>query len=213
MSTTVPPESGSKTISVSALLSIILLIVGATLIALGAYLWFSVDATQPEGKVSERTATTTVRPRTPSGARTTKTRVFATKTTTTTQAPESGRTRRSETLVGTLLVLGALVLLTGAFYSRISELSLPGGGGLKLLPLAPSPATQATIARVIAARPELTDQPEKAEMLYLAALSDAQSKIYDQAITAAAQGTEPPSPTLATPVVEQLTEEKIEKVL
>jgi hypothetical protein len=42
----------------------------------------------------------------------------------------------SDSIVGTLLVVGALLLLSGAFYSRISKINLPLGGGLELQALA-----------------------------------------------------------------------------
>lgn len=202
----------SKTIKVSTALSILLLIAGIVLVTLGAYLWLAVDTAQPASSVSERTATTTVNPGPGNKAKRKTTRVFATKTTTTVQAAESERSRRSETLVGMLIVLGSLLLLLGAFYDRISEFSLPGGPAVKLLPL-PSPKTQATIAGVLAASPELTEQPKLAEVAYLAAISEAQSRIYDQVVEAEAEGAAPPAPTLPRSEVHALTERKIRQVL
>jgi hypothetical protein len=211
-----PPESGLSK-GVKVVLSILLMAIGVGLIVVGAYLWLSIDASHPSNKVHVRSVTTTRKPPANKKKVPTTTKVVVTKTTTTTPAVESQRSRRSETLTGTLLVLGTLILLIGAFYGRISEFTLPLGAGAKLfpVPVTPPPKTQAQIAQVIGASEELTAQPQKAEVAYLAALSVLQSEMTAKAQTAAAQGQTPNVSDLAPPAstVAKVTEDAIQKVL
>jgi hypothetical protein len=76
-----------------------------------------------------------------------------------------GPSRRSETLVITLLALGSLLFLCGVFFGRIQEVTLPGGAGLKL-----SEAVQAKVAAKVAseakANPKLGDDPATIARLY-----------------------------------------------
>lgn len=198
------------------LLSILLIIVGIGLIGTGLFLWLSIDKTRPVSRVNETSLVTTVKRAGRNVNKATRQSVRSSKTKSTTPARESERSRRSETLTGSLLVLGTLLLLVGAFYGRVAEFTLPLGAGAKLTPpVAPPPATQAKIAQTIGASPDLVGQPQKAEVVYLAALGEVQSQMQEKLDAAIASGTPIAVGELAPPDDEviETAQQTIDKVL
>jgi hypothetical protein len=134
-----------------------LLAVGLALLVLGAAIWL--DRTAPGKSTTSNTSTTTV---TKHAAATTTT-VNSTDTTT-----PGSPSIRSEAVAGTLFALGALVFLCGMFFSRIAEVTLPGGAGFKL-----APATQAKVVEKVAAQAKakgLPLEPGTLRQLYEATL-------------------------------------------
>jgi len=122
---------------------VLLIAVGLGLIGLASGLWLS-DGSPPNATTIKRTAT---RPHPKSTQSTTsKARCKCagkrkTVVKTTERKKGGGPSKRSETLSLALLGLGGLFVLCGVFFGRIQEVTLPGGGSLKL-----TEETQAQIA-------------------------------------------------------------------
>jgi hypothetical protein len=78
-------------------------------------------------------------------------------------------TVRSESVAATLFGLGALRFLCGIFFTRLAQLTLPGGAGMELLP----PATQAKVLKKAAAiaKERDADSPDTISTIYFTLLN------------------------------------------
>jgi hypothetical protein len=110
-----------------------------------------------------------------------------------------------------LFGVGGLLLLTMAFYGRISKVTFPGGAALELASAVP-PETQKKIAGQIGATSELSDQPDKAGLAYLSALSKVQAKMLEDALIAQEAGEPLAFTSPGDDYVEEATQEAINEV-
>src|SRR3954453_1762226 len=135
-----------------------LVALGVGMVVLGAVIWLDTSA-PGKSTVTKSSTTQVTKPasrRNPGG--TTTTTVSSTDTTT-----PGNPSVRSEPLAAALFGLGALVFLTGVFFGRLEEVTLPGGAGFKL-----SPAAQATVVEKVAKEAETARrlEPQTLRRLY-----------------------------------------------
>jgi len=116
-----------------------LAVLGSMMLLFGALIWL--DTSPPGKSVVDKTSTTSVteppKPATADTAPAPKVSEVHSVDTTTPGEP----TLRSEAVAATLFGLGALLLLCGVFFPRISKITLPGGAGIELI----APETQAKV--------------------------------------------------------------------
>lgn len=140
----------------------VLLVLGAALLAFGSVVWLDTSAPGP----STVAKTSTTRVRKPAGSARTTTTVVRSRDTTT----PGKLSLRSEAVAATLFALGALLVLCGLFFNRITKVTLPGGGGFEL-----GPESQAKVvakAAETAERQGLPLEPQMLAALYRAALEE-----------------------------------------
>lgn len=107
----------------------VLVVLGLSSLAFGTVVWL--DTSAPGASSVQKTSTTNV---------TTPADLAAKGGTTTTAVTSTDKTTpgsaslRSEAVAATLFGLGALLFLTGVFFNRVTQVTLPGGGALTLGP-------------------------------------------------------------------------------
>lgn len=142
-----------------------LVVLGLASFALGAVVWLDTGA--PGSSKVEKTSTTLVtKPADAAASGTTTTEVRSLDTT----SPGTSSIR-SEAVAATLFGLGAILMLCGAFFPRISKVSLPGGGGFELL----APPDQARVVERTAQAAKqqgLELEPERLAALYRTAIEE-----------------------------------------
>jgi hypothetical protein len=141
--------------------------IGISLLILASIALF--DTTAPGASNVAKTSTTSVAaPPKDVGGKTTTT-VSSTETTTPGKAGV-----RSESVAAALFGLGAILFLVGIFFGRIQEVTLPGGGGFKLVSPEVKEAVTEKVAQKVQQDPALTDDPKTAIALYEATLDKLQ---------------------------------------
>ncbi len=141
-----------------------LVAIGLALLILASIALFDTQA-PGANSVNKTSTTSAVAPPTGSGGKTTTT-VLSTETTT------PGKTSvRSESVAAALFGLGSILFLVGVFFGRIQEVTLPGGGGVKLISPEVKEAVTEKVAEKVKQDPNIPENPETAIALYEATLN------------------------------------------
>ncbi len=142
--------------------------------------------TSDPGRVDPRPAQTRVVTHTPKS--TTATTTSAPAQHTTVETAQGHPARGDDTLVIFGFSAGLILLFSGLFYGKISEITLPGGWGVKF----PSPVVQAQVAGQVSAKYG-KDEADIAQTVYLLAMTKIMEEI-------SGRRPEPPSATIAEAV-------------
>lgn len=143
----------------------ILVVLGLGLLGFGGVVWLDTGAPGPSTVHKTSTTQVTTPGQLAKNGGTTTTSLQSTDTST----PGSA-SLRSEAVAATLFGLGALLVLTGLFFNRVTQVTFPGGGALTI-----GPDTQATLVAKAAETAEkqgLPRDPATLAALYQAAFEE-----------------------------------------
>jgi hypothetical protein len=177
--------------------------IGVVLLVLASIALF--DTTAPGTSKVAKTSTTSVAAPPKELGGTTTTTVLSTEATT------PGKSSvRSESVAAALFGLGSILVLTGIFFGRIQEVTLPGGGGVKLISPEVKEAVTEKVAEKVEQDPALTADPKTAIALYEATLNRLQS-MGELALQESAYVTSPVVTRLGSPPSDDILDQVVDR--